>query len=97
MATFITDYERCDFWLHQNDVEPYGFDATLSREHMIGVAVLNRCPLIVRGGKEGNAKWYLKGRGKTRDEILKKIEKHRGKFSKKYVMMTFVDLQIMFV
>lgn len=60
----ITQISDCDFWLHQNDVEPYGFDATLSFEHMLGLAVLNRCPLIVRGGKEGNAKWYLKEEGK---------------------------------
>jgi hypothetical protein len=91
----ITQISDCDFWLNKNDVEPNGFDATLSREHMIGLAVLNRCPLIVKNGLK--AKWYLKGRGKTRDEILKNIEKHRGKLKRNHVIMTFVDLQIMFV
>ena len=95
----ITKHPDTDFWCgtKYNNIQCYGFDGLLSYGEMIDMALKHRCPIIVKvgkgtkKGKEG--KWYLKGNGRTKDEIQRQIEKHKGNFKgKKNVTLYFVDL-----
>ena len=83
----VTEYTDCDFWIHRNDIQRLGFDKTLSYGEMIDLALKHRCPIIVKNGK---GKWYLKGNGRTKDEIQRQIEKHLGKRRRR--ILYFVDL-----
>ena len=45
--------------------------------HMIDIAVLHNCPIIIKNGKKG--KWYLKGKGKSTEYLKSEINKQIGK------------------
>lgn len=59
-------FNATDAFIGQNNVERLGFDKNKTLEEMIELATINKCPLIV---KDGRGKWYLKGQGKTYEEI----------------------------
>jgi hypothetical protein len=75
--TKITRYLKCDILANNNDIEPHGFDKNLSEGNLIDLAVINNCPIIIKGGKTG--KWYLKGKGKTLEYLRGKITNNIGK------------------
>ena len=56
----ITKFENCDILIGNNNVERLGFDKTKTLGEMIDLAIINNCPIIIKGGL--NAKWYLKGK-----------------------------------
>jgi hypothetical protein len=72
----IIKYHNCDVFRGNNNIQKKGFDGKLSEKHMIQLAIEHGCPLIVRSGIKG--KWYLKGKGKSIDELKEKIEKNKG-------------------
>jgi hypothetical protein len=73
----IEFYDKCEILIRQNDVEWYGFDKNKTLGEMIDLAFENECPIIQKAGP--NAKWYLKGKGKSIDLIRKQIEEKCGK------------------
>jgi len=75
--TKITRYLRCDILANSNDIEQYGYDKNLSEGNLIDLAVINNCPIIIKGGKDG--KWYLKGKGKKLEYLKTKISNNIGK------------------
>ena len=76
--TRITRFSKCDILLHQNEVKPYGFEKTKTEGEMIDLAIKNGCPIIIKNGING--KWYLKGKGKTIEDLKRKINKKVGQF-----------------
>jgi hypothetical protein len=77
----ITEHHRCDILIEfpnngNNNVEMFGFDKNKTLGEMIYIALLHKCPIIIKAGK--NAKWYLKGRGKTLEFLKNKIELNKG-------------------
>lgn len=74
--TRITRFSKCDILLHKNNVERYGFEKTKTEGEMIDLAIKNECPIII---KNGNGKWYLKGKGKTIEYLKSKIDEKIGK------------------
>jgi hypothetical protein len=75
--TQIIRYLKCDILINQNDVEKCGFDKNKTEGEMIDLAVENSCPIIIKNGKNG--KWYLKGKGKTIENLKSKINEKIGK------------------
>ena len=75
MIQTITLYRNTDIYGGVNDVERLGFDKNMTFGAILDLAILHRCPVIV---KNGNGKWYLKGQCKTPEEIAQKIEQHKG-------------------
>jgi hypothetical protein len=73
----IQVFENCEILIRQNDVEWYGFDKNKTIGEMIDLAIKNGCPIIQKAGP--NAKWYLKGKGKSIQHIKAKINEKRGK------------------
>ena len=75
----ITTHLRCDFLkgTRYNDIEPYGFDKSKTLGEMIDIAIENGCPIIIKAGAD--AKWYLKGKGRTNEYLKNKIEERTGK------------------
>jgi len=69
----IIRYSNCDF-IGKNCVSKYGFDKTKTEDEMIALAILHKCPIILKNGP--NAKWYLKGAGKTQAELTAKLEEN---------------------
>jgi hypothetical protein len=76
----ITTYTDCEILVRQNDVNWYGFDKNKTVGEMIDLAIKYNCPIIQKAGV--NAKWYLKGNGKSIEYIKKKIEEKTGKSRK---------------
>ena len=76
MIQTITLYRNTDIYGGVNDVERLGFDKNMTFGAILDLAILHRCPVIV---KNGNGKWYLKGQGATPEEIAQKIEQHKGR------------------
>jgi hypothetical protein len=74
--TNITKYDRCDFLRDNNNVQRLGFERNKTLGEMIDLAVTHRCPIIIKSGP--NAKWYLKGQGKTTEFLRAEIERKRG-------------------
>ena len=68
--TSITRYIRADILINRNDVEIKGYPKEKTEGEMIDLAILHGCKIIVKSGK--NAKWYLKGKGRT-IEVLKRM------------------------
>jgi hypothetical protein len=70
---------KCDILkgTRYNDIEPYGFDKLKTLGEMIDLAVLHKCPIIIKAGT--NAKWYLKGKGRSYDSLKGKITENIGK------------------
>ena len=69
----IIRYSNCDF-IGKNCVSERGFDKTKTEDEMIALAMLHKCPIILKTGP--NAKWYLKGAGKTQAELITKLEEN---------------------
>ena len=77
----ITEHPKCDILIgfssnNNNNVERLGFDKNKTLGEMIDLALLHKCPIIVKAGK--NAKWYLKGQGKTLEFLKNQIELKKG-------------------
>jgi hypothetical protein len=60
----------------KNEIEPLGFK-NRTEEQMIALAIEHRCPIIVKGSKNGIT-WYLKGKGKTYEELEQIIKKNEN-------------------
>ena len=73
----IKQYENCDIYIRQNNVQLLGFDNTKTLEEMIEIARQNKCIIIA---KNGGGKWYLKGQGKNYNTTEEKIATKIGKF-----------------
>jgi hypothetical protein len=75
----ITAHIGCDFLkgTRYNDIEPYGFDKSKTLGEMIDIAIENGCPIIIKAGAD--AKWYLKGKGRTIEYLKIKIVLCTGK------------------
>jgi len=77
----ITKYDRCDFLLgfssnNNNNVERLGFEKTKTLGEMINLALIHKCPIIIKNGNKG--KWYLKGQNKTIEFLKGEIDKKKG-------------------
>jgi hypothetical protein len=76
----LTKYNNCDILKNQNDVEQYGFNKDNTLGQMIDLAILHRCPIIIKSGING--KWYLKGKNRElewlRIKINENINMHRN-------------------
>jgi len=89
MIQTVTLYRNTDIYGGVNDVERLGFDKNMTFGAILDLATLHRCPVIV---KNGNGKWYLKGQGKTPEDIAQKIEQHKGKHDRvKCWVVEFAD------
>ena len=75
----ITRYNNCDILIGCNDVSRLGFDKTKTEGEMIDLAVINDCSIIIKSGKNG--KWFLKGKGKSKEYLQNKIQKNINKYS----------------
>jgi hypothetical protein len=84
----ITRYQNCDVLKHSNDVEPLGFEKTKTEGEMIDLAVKHGSNIIVKNGING--KWYLKGKGKSKELLKTKIEENQGK-SRQGVYCLFLE------
>jgi hypothetical protein len=87
----ITRHDNCDIYkgTRYNDIEPYGFDKSKTLGEMIDLAVLHKCPIIVKAGT--NAKWYLKGKGRD-DNLLKvMIEMAKYKYERPGVFCIHIE------
>jgi len=73
----ISRHDKCDFLKFRNDVEPLGFDKNYTELEMIGFALEHGCPIIIKNGKRG--KWYLKGKGRTEEYLIRLIQKNLGR------------------
>lgn len=73
----ITRFSKCDILIGYNDISTLGFDKTKTEGEMIDLAVLHKCPIIVRNGTNG--KWYLKGKEKPIPALMEKINNNIGK------------------
>ena len=73
----ITRYNNCDILIGSNDISHLGFDKTKTEGEMIDLAVKNGCSIIIRAGKNG--KWYLKGKGKSKEYLKNKIQENINK------------------
>ena len=80
MQLFI--YNGTDAFISQNNVERLGFDKNKTLEEMIGLATEHKCPLLV---KDGRGKWYLKGQGKTYEEIEEGLNQNKENIDYKNV------------
>ena len=78
--------KNCDVFIHQNDIQKYGFDKTLSFQEIRDLAIYYKCPIIV---KNGSGKWYLKGRMKEISNIETAIKTNKNKYKGK--MLYFID------
>lgn len=74
MAVLLSSYNNCDIFIGKNDVEPKGFDADKSLGEMLDLAILHKCPIIVKNGK---GKWYLKCHGRDLEEIQQSIKDNK--------------------
>ena len=74
MAVLLSSYNNCDIFIGKNDVEPKGFDADKSLGEMLDLAILHKCPIIVKNGK---GKWYLKCHGRDLGEIEQSIKDNK--------------------
>lgn len=77
MFKSITYHNHCDVFRGSNNIQPLGFDKTLSIGEMINLALVHQCPIIV---KDGKGKWYLKGQLKENAVIEAAIEKGINNF-----------------
>jgi hypothetical protein len=71
-----THYDKTDIFYHKNDVQKRGFDASTPQHIIIQKAIEHGCPVVVKNGKR--AKWYLKGKGLSYDEVTLAIEEKKG-------------------
>lgn len=83
---YVHRYEGCDVFSGKNLYEPNGYLAEdWTFERILEEAISKGCPIIVKnGGKD--AKWYLKGTGKPKKELMQKIE--HGKTVESYKKRT---------
>jgi hypothetical protein len=91
MAFKKLTHHECDIYkgTRYNDIEPYGFDKSKTLGEMIDLAVLHKCPIIVKAGT--NAKWYLKGKGRD-DNLLKvMIEMAKYKYERPGVFCIHIE------
>jgi hypothetical protein len=73
----ILQYEACDVYIGQNDIERLGYAKNITFEEMVDKAINNKCIIIT---KNGGGKWYLKGLNKKYVDSKEKIEKNVGKY-----------------
>ena len=73
----LTRYEKTDILKGDDSVDKYGFDKNFSEKEIIKIAIKYNVNIIVRGGL--NAKWYLKGKGRTINELRDKLEQFKGR------------------
>ena len=78
----IQIFNATDALIGQNDIERLGFDKNRSLEDMIELATQHRCPLVV---KDGRGKWYLKGQGKTYEQITDALQQNKENIDYKNV------------
>jgi len=83
----MTRYNGTDCLINQHDVQPLGFDASLSEAEMIALAIQHKSPVIVKAGF--NAKWYLKGSGVPYEYLERMIKENQGKerYQRCYVIL----------
>lgn len=58
------------------DIERLGYPKTHTQEDMYVLARRHGCKIITKNGYNG--KWYLKGKGKTMEELKEAINRNRG-------------------
>lgn len=75
MPMSILRYEHTDILINKNDVERLGYSGSYSFDYMINLAKHHNCPILV---KNGGGKWYLKGMGKSYDELKVKVDDKEG-------------------
>ena len=75
-------FNATDAFIGQNNVERLGFDKNKTLEEMIELATEHKCPLVV---KDGRGKWYLKGQGKTYEEIEAALNRNKENIEHKNV------------
>jgi len=76
--SFIVSYDKTDVFRGNNNIEKNGFPKDKTLGQMLDIAIQHRCPIIIKAGK--NAKWYLKGSGKSATEIVNALEEKKGKY-----------------
>ena len=82
--TTITRFLNCDLLIHKNDIQNLGFDKNYTEGEIIDLAVKHGCPIIIKNGK---GKWYLKGQGKTIDELKGLINNNIGKYERRVCLI----------
>ena len=82
----ITKFNYCDILIGSNDISTTGFDKNMTEREIIDLAIQHQCPIIVKCGK---GKWYLKGHGKTADQLKSLIERNinETKYKTRYVLL----------
>jgi hypothetical protein len=75
MPLEILRYNATDILMNQNDVERLGFSKTKTFEEMVNLAQEHNCRILVKNGK---GKWYLKGMGKSYEELKVKVDEKEG-------------------
>jgi hypothetical protein len=80
--TSMQIFNATDAFIGQNNVERLGFDKNKTLEEMLALATEHKCPLIV---KDGRGKWYLKGQGKTYEEIVEGLNQNKENIDYKNV------------
>lgn len=73
-------YSNTDILVGCDSVSPYGFNKDMTFKEMVSLAIEHKCPIIV---KNGRGKWYLKGQGKTIEQLRGKIEENKGKYERR--------------
>ena len=69
-------YFKCDI-LKGSRYDEHHFPGTVSEEEIVRVAIMHKCKIITKNGKNGM--WYLKGSDRTMDYLQQKIESNKGK------------------
>jgi hypothetical protein len=60
-----------------NIVGKKGYLKNHTEDEMIDLATKQKCPIIIKNGKNG--KWYLRGKGYTIENLKNKIDENLGK------------------
>jgi len=77
MIQTIIMHDKCDVFFGQNNVERLGFAKNKTFGEIVDLAILHKCPIIIKNGK---GKWYLKGVGKDQHEIQEAVIKNKGQY-----------------
>ena len=73
------DYQvflKTDVLRYKNDIERLGYPKTNTEAEMYTLARRYGCKIITKNGYNG--KWYLKGKGYSRDYLQETINQNRG-------------------
>ncbi len=73
------DYQvflKTDVLRYKNDIERLGYPKTHTEEEMYALARCHGCKIITKNGYNG--KWYLKGKGYSRDYLIETINQNQG-------------------